>query len=417
MDLVLNVGDSTRFQRNVNVAELKPFAVQETHMFNRFCFGTLLLAGFVVSFTGCTASSGLDSIQVTPITNALVAGGPTLQLTATGIYGNAAHTHTQDITTQVTWASSSSGIASVGATTGVVTAAGNGTATITATAMGYKGPVTSSVTVTVTGGGTTSSTRADGLISLTIVPSSLSVLDLQGTGNFLAIGTYATPPTVRDVTNLPNTTWLSSFPNSFPVNTNSGGNTGATAGIVTAYGSGGTNITVEVADTGSTSTTPSFAYAQATFSCPLTLPCPCTLAHGGCVPDVTVCSTPVPGSCFPGSQGSALLSTVTVYNEGVNTTNWLVTAPSATHTPNVMHCGPGWAGAGGSVCVATYPVGTPITITATQPTGTGTFGGWSSNCLPINGGTINPNPSTAAGPNMCTLTPTASSETVGVIFN
>jgi Divergent InlB B-repeat domain len=81
----------------------------------------------------------------------------------------------------------------------------------------------------------------------------------------------------------------------------------------------------------------------------------------------------------------------------------------------VLHCGPGWAlggGAGGSVCTATYPVGTTITLTATQPSGaTGTFGGWSQNC-----GTITPNPSTAAGPNTCTITLT-SDDVVGAIFN
>jgi hypothetical protein len=51
----------------------------------------------------------------------------------------------------------------------------------------------------------------------------------------------------------------------------------------------------------------------------------------------------------------------------LNITNWEVTAPSATGTPNVIHCGPGWAlngGAGGSVCTATYPYGTPVTLTA-----------------------------------------------------
>jgi hypothetical protein len=90
------------------------------------------------------------------------------------------------------------------------------------------------------------------------------------------------------------------------------------------------------------------------------------------------------GSCFPGSEASSLLSTITVYNEGLNTTNWLVTAPSATGTADVIHCGPGWTGTGGSVCVATYPIGTPPT---------------------------------AAGPNTCTIIPTTSNETVGAIFN
>jgi len=374
-------------------------------MFNRFCFGALLLAGFAVTLTGCTVSTGLDSIQVTPTTNAMTAGGGTLQLTATGTYGNAAHTNTQNITTEATWSSSAPDIAAVGASTGIVTAEANGTAIITATAAGFNGPVSSSASVTVSGGSSTGGSTA-GLLSLTIVPSTITVSELHDTGNFIAIGTYATDPKVRDVTNLVNSTWLSSFPNVFPVNTNSGGNTGATAGIVTAYGNGSSNIILEVLD----SETKSFQYAQATFSCPLVLPCPCTPTWGGCNP-ASSCTTPVAGSCFPGSEGraTALLSTVTVYNEGLNNTTWLVTAPSATGTANVIHCGPGWTGTGGSVCVATYPIGTPVTLTA--PAGTGNFGGWSVNCVPV------PNPPTAAGPNQCILTPTNASETVGAIFN
>jgi hypothetical protein len=110
---------------------------------------------------------------------------------------------------------------------------------------------------------------------------------------------------------------------------------------------------------------------------------------------------------------------VTVYNEGLNTTNWLVTANSATGTQNVLHCGPGWAiensltTGSGSVCVATYPAGTTVTLTASQqPTGTtSTFGGWSTNCGTYNAGVYTPNLTLT-----CTLT-VNSSETVGVIFN
>ncbi len=55
------------------------------------------------------------------------------------------------------------------------------------------------------------------LLSLTIIPSSTYGPDnLQGTGQFLAIGTYATPPYVRDLTNSPNLTWISSFPSDLP---------------------------------------------------------------------------------------------------------------------------------------------------------------------------------------------------------
>lgn len=385
-------------------------------MFNRLCFGALLIAGIAFSFAGCSNSStGLDSIQVTPATNTMVAGGPTLQLTATGTFGNAKHLTTAAVTTGVAWTSSSSGVARVDASTGVVTAESAGTATITATAKGFNGPVTSTATVTVTAPSTgTGPVSSTSLISLTIIPSSITVGNLQDTGNFLAIGTYSEAPQVRDVTN--SVVWLSSFPNVFPVDTNTGGNSGATAGIVTAYGSGtNAQIMAEVTDP----VTGSIQYATASFSCPYVAPCPCSVEQG-CSTPVTSCPNgPVAGSCYPDSQASALLSTVTVYNEGLNNTNWEVTAPSATGTPNVIHCGPGWTlngGTGGSVCVSTYPIGTPFVLTA--PAGAGAFGGWSSNCTPVVSPTdLTPATITAGGPNYCELNPTTSSETVGVIFN
>jgi hypothetical protein len=105
------------------------------------------------------------------------------------------------------------------------------------------------------------------------------------------------------------------------------------------------------------------------------------------------------------------LATLTVYNEGLNTTDWLVTAPSATGTPNVLHCGPGSA-SGGSVCVATYPVGTTVTLTA--PNTGAAFGGWSYNCTQTV--PAPPLPISATGPNSCTVTLTTN-DTVGAIFN
>jgi hypothetical protein len=102
---------------------------------------------------------------------------------------------------------------------------------------------------------------------------------------------------------------------------------------------------------------------------------------------------------------------LTVYNEGLNTTNWLVTAPSATGTPSVLHCGPG-STTGGSVCVATYPVGTTVTLTA--PANGAAFGGWSYNCTQTV--PAPPAPPSATGPNACTVTLTTN-DTVGAIFN
>ena len=220
---------------------------------------------------------------------------------------------------------------------------------------------------------------------MTIIPSSITVGNLQDTGQFLAIGTFSSAPFVRDLTNSPTVTWISSTPSVFPVNNATTGSLGATAGVVSAYGTGSATITAEVKNP----TDGTLQNATATFSCPLVLPTATT-----------------PGSCYKGSQAPALLATLTVYNEGLNTTDWLVTAPSATGTPNVIHCGPG-SQSGSSVCVATYPVGTTVTLTA--PATGAQFGGWSYNCAQQ--GTM-----TATGPNSCMVTLTTN-DTVGAIFN
>ena len=340
----------------------------------------------VTALVGCS-NSGLDYIQITPSTQS-VAAGQTAQFKAVGTFGNASHPSTQDVTSTVTWTSSSPSIATVSAS-GLATGVGTGTVTITATAQAYNGPTSSSATMVVTAASAGGGGTPDTILSLTIIPSDITVGNLQDTGQFLAIGTFATPPAVRDLTNSPTLTWISSAPSVFPVSTSTGGTLGATAGVATAYGSGNGVIIAKATSSDGTIQT-----ATATFNCPLVLPNPPTTA----------------GSCFQGSQAPALLATLTVYNEGLNTTNWLVTAPSATGTPNVLHCGPGWelgGGTGGSVCTATYPVGSAVVLTA--PAGAGKFGGWSYNCA--NTGTITEN-----GPNSCTVILTTN-DTVGAIFN
>jgi hypothetical protein len=134
--------------------------------------------------------------------------------------------------------------------------------------------------------------------------------------------------------------------------------------------------------------------ATATFTCPLALPNPTG-------------NPPTAGSC--NQAQSQLFSTLTVYNEGLNTSNWVITASSATGTADVIHCGPGWPLAnGGSVCSATYPLGTIVTLTAPAQSGV-SFGGWSTNCLAQ--GTVS-----STGPNSCTVQLTTN-DTVGGIFN
>ena len=352
-------------------------------MFACRCVRGLLLLCLGISVVGCS-TSGLDSIQVTPATQALTVG-QTTQFTAVGTYGNAKQTSSKNVTNAVTWTSSTPSVATVSAS-GVATAVSAGTTTITAGGSAFNGLTSSSATLTVTGSG--GGPAGGSLLSLTIIPSSITVGNLQDTGQFLAIGTFSGSPTTRDLTNSPSLTWISATPSVFPVDNNTGGNLGATAGIVSAYGTGSGLITAEA--TGSNGT---LVTATATFSCPLIIPTATTA-----------------GSCFPGSQAPALLATLTVYNEGLNTTSWEVTAPSATGTPNVLHCGPGWTlngGTGGSVCAATYPVNSTVTLTA--PANAGAFGGWSYNCA-------NTGPITAGGPNSCTVTLTTD-DTVGAIFN
>jgi hypothetical protein len=257
-----------------------------------------------------------------------------------------------------------------------------GTTTITAEATAFNGPVSSSTSVTVTGStGGTAGGSGGSILSLTIIPSGIVFGTLGDSGQFLAIGTFSTAPTVRDVTN--SVTWLTSEPNKFPI-TNysvappSGGT--ENGGVVSAYGASngtvGATITAEATDSNG-----SIATATANVGCPFVLPNPPT----------------TPGSCF--NFVPQLLATLTVYNEGLDTKNWLITAPSATNTQDVIHCGPGWAAdghTGGSVCTATYPLGTTVTLTAPAQTGV-KFGGWSSDCR--NTGTFKQD-----GPNQCTVT-------------
>ncbi len=289
------------------------------------------------------------AITIVPNSQEVTAsGGETGQFIALGTLGNNGLEADVTNSPQITWLSSIPSIATI--TTGL--ASGNGIAagvsqgqsTITAELKNPDGSIVSNnaiVTVTLT-------PAPEPLLSLQIIPSTITVGNLQDSAQFLAIGTYSTSPTVRDLTNC--VAWISATPGIFPVNTNSpislnsdgtcAANPADPAGVVTAYGSGGTVVIAEATDP----KTNSIQTATATFNCPLILPTATTA-----------------GSCYPGSEATYLTEDLTVYNEGLNTTNWLVTASSATGTPDVIHCGPGSiaAGFGASVCVASYPAQPP----------------------------------------------------------
>ena len=92
----------------------------------------------------------LQSIAVTPA-NPSVAKGLTQQFTATGTFSDST---TQNLTSQVTWASATTSVATINAA-GLATAVAPGTSTISAAL----GGVTGSTVLTVTAAGAASRSR------------------------------------------------------------------------------------------------------------------------------------------------------------------------------------------------------------------------------------------------------------------
>jgi hypothetical protein len=326
------------------------------------------------------AAEQITSLTIYPGSQAATAQAQQSQFFVLGVQGNGL---TYDETAQVVWTSSNEAVATIGNTgsgiPGLATAVGAGTTTITATWTNKdSSKVVSTATYSVTIGA-----AQEPLLSITIVPGNVTVSNKGMTAQFLAFGTFSTTPTVRDLTN--SVTWISALPEVASVN--SGGTPGEAGGLVTAQGYTGL----------------SDIYAEAINK------------------DTTVVlSNPVTFTCKDSSTNECdqevaypQFATITVFNAGENATTWLVTAPSDTGTPNLIHCGPG-SPTGGSVCTGTYETGSTVTLTA-SPTGSG-FGGWSSGdgvsggvaCTAANGDTLLNSPT-------CTVTLTGNAS-VGAIF-
>jgi hypothetical protein len=361
-----------------------------------------LATGLSQGTTTITAiATNSDKTVVTGTATFTVVGGTTEQITSLTIYPGSQSATAQaqqsqffvlgtegssglvyDVSSQVVWTSSNESVATVGTTgngtPGLATAIGAGTTTITATWTNLDGSkVVGTAAYSVTIGA-----AQEPLLSINIVPGSITVSNKGMTGQFLAFGTYSSTPTVRDLTN--QVTWISLLPEVASVD--SGGVTGEIGGLVTAEGyTGFSDIYAEATNPDGTVVLSN----SATFTCsdPATSTCNQDIAH-------------------------PQFATLTVFNAGENTTTWLVTAPSDTGTPNLIHCGPG-SKTGGSVCTGTYETGSTVVLTE-SPTGAG-FGGWSSGdgapgigCTPATGTTLLNSPT-------CTVTLTGNTS-VGAIF-
>jgi trimeric autotransporter adhesin len=169
----------------------------------------------------------LTSIQVSPGT-ASVGVGATQQFTAQGTFSNGT---TRDITSEVTWTSSSPSVASIVAT-GLATAHSQGSSTITASFTQASGTVTGTATLTVT---------AATLTSIQVSPVDPSVA-AGLTQQFTAQGTFS-DGTTRDITS--EVTWNSSTVYVASI---------ASSGLASTYSKGSSTITASFTQTSGTVT-------------------------------------------------------------------------------------------------------------------------------------------------------------------
>jgi hypothetical protein len=355
----------------------------------------------------------ITALSIIPSSLSLSATGQPGQFIAIGTSGLTGLNEDVTNSPQLAWSSSIPTYATIAtypaANAGQAQGVSAGTTNITAE---WTNPATATTPVNVVTAtasvNVTTTPAAEPLLSISVIPSSITDLDLLGTGQFLAYGTFSTAPTVLEITNgfshvgfpasctvapcpVQPVTWVSSAQEIFPID--SAGATGATGGLATADGSGNADIYAVATNPDGT-----LVYSPiVTFNCPYAPPTYTTITDP--ITGVSTTTMTNPGTCNEYTIGDSLLSTLTVFNTGLNTTNWLITAPSATGTADVIHCGgtTEQATQEGSVCTATYPNGTTVIVTAPAEAGVN-FGGWSDTCT-----SINPNPSTAAGPNTCTV--------------
>jgi hypothetical protein len=175
----------------------------------------------------------LVSIEVSPV-NASISNGSTQQYTATGLYTD---NSTQDVTAQVTWASSDHAVAMVSnatGTKGLAAAAALGSTTVSATS----GDVTVEATLTVT---------AAALVSIEVSPAAPSIPN-GSTQQFTATGVY-TDNSMEDVT--AQVTWASSDGAVATVS-----NAAGSKGLATTAAAGSTTVSATNGDvTGETTLT------------------------------------------------------------------------------------------------------------------------------------------------------------------
>jgi len=213
--------------------------------------GSTAITAALASQTGSTTLTVTDatlaSIAVTP-TNPSIAKGTTIQFAATGTYSDGT---TQDLTTQVTWASTGQAVATISnaaGTQGLATGVGAGSTAITAAMASQTGTTTLTVTSAT-------------LASIAVTPTNPTI----ATGTtipFTATGTYSDGST-QDLTAAAG--WASSSPTVAVVS-----NAAGSQGLATGVAAGRVTITAALSGvSGSTTLTVTSAALQSIIVAPV----------------------------------------------------------------------------------------------------------------------------------------------------
>jgi hypothetical protein len=186
-----------------------------------------------VTGSGSGSSEPVTALSITPSTDSVALAGQTGQFNAFGTSGSTGLP--TNVTTLVAWSSSNVSVATIGATTGLATAVGQGTTQITAL---YTNPDKSvaeaSATFVVTG------SASEPLQSIAITPATQSILAGQ-TSQLIAIGTFSPTAPTPGTQNLTATVAWTSSNTSIASVTNPGG-------LVIAVGPGTAVITAIAAN-------------------------------------------------------------------------------------------------------------------------------------------------------------------------
>jgi uncharacterized protein YjdB len=394
-------------------------------------------AGIVTVEAGSSGSRILTSLTVIPSSQTLTAATQTASFIAIGTYNIAPLT--ADLTSSVTWESSTNNVATINSS-GVATAVAAGTTTITALGTATDGSVVSaSGTLSVN----TSTVGVRLLTGLTVSPGVQVLTGTNQKADFLDYGTFNTSPTSLNLTT--SSAWSSSDNNVATVDAGTGVVTSVGAGTATitaqATGPDGSQLSATGTVTVVTATTPPTriltsltiippsqtvnsagestqflaigTYNQAPLTADLTDQVKWVSS------DTTVASVTTTGvatamglgettisAIASAADGSPIVASASIQNTGGAGSVqlpildvYLVGNGTGTVTSGTqINC----AANLGTNCAANYPSGTVVTLTEAPGAGS-VFSGWSTNC-------------TVATPTTCTIT-VGSNETVGAIFD